>query len=797
MSTQSGEPLPSVSELVELGPAVVDRIALAARPGLETVAYYVLTRAAERAWQAIEHHLNEPRGGVFWIGGPSGSGKTHFLNYLLALDRSAGSPAGARRLSVGLEAGKDLEARLLEAIARGLALTARDTALWRRMRGADALPLALDHARRQGTQTITVAVDFGAAQSDTGVEYFAALARASESVKQPGLIVIAAGRGEAAGSAAKFEVAPADADELAAAAIGRARRLKPEAKRAIAEFYRAVDTGAFEAGAIFPFHPFSVEVLRALANPPGTIAELARLVRAALAPGGEIRELQYRCLLAPADLLACTAVRARADARLGESGRAALESARQGAAELEDRSLALRIVDTLALAYIADGSQRLSVAQLQALMPAHRSGMLAPAKTATRIGATLTLLAQRTNGIIRFELGSLRFDPRSAGAPEVTAFNAVLPLIRRFDPSITPAQELPELKAKLKRLGDAMANALEAARRTTEILGPVLAGPDGALSQRQSVLPNYMALALAGPAELLETAADSGRRDEALQTVTAYEALAAAAAAAPRVWAMRDYLQATGLRWNYGEDSRKDKKIAALESECQLLASQLTPAVLLDENRNLEALQARFQQLRWSYVQEYRAAHDEWREEMRQLAAIAKDARDYLAASRRLSAIAALGTLEVNGLEAALKELEGRVVPCDFSGPLAPEVSPRCPGCAFVLGTPSPRAELTRLFERIKEALGRQLDALSQTVIARLIRANDRAGRTKGLLEIIQAAQTDKLVRLLDDDLAAYVARLIEEQPAEAEQAPKSVAARRVFRRRAAHPKTGPSKLRP
>ena len=778
---------------------MVDRMALAARPGLETVAFYVLTRAAERAWQAIEHQLTEPRGGVFWIGGPSGSGKTHFLNYLLALDHSAGSPAGARRLSIGLDGRKDLEARLLEAIARGLALTPRDTTLWRRMRGAEALALALDHARRLGTRSITVAIDFGAAQSDTGGEYFAALAQASESVKQPGLIVIAAGRGAAPGPAARFEVAPADPDELAAVAIGRARRMKPGAERAVGGSYRAVDIGAFEAGAIFPFHPFSVEVLRALANPPGTIAELARLVRDALAPSGEIRELQYRCLLAPADLLAGAAIRARAQARLGESGRAALESARAVAAEFEDRSLALRMVDTLALAHIADGSPRLSVVQLQALLPAHRSGMLAPARTAARIGETLTLLEQRTGGVIRFESGSLRFEPRSADAPQVAAFNAALPLIHRFDPSITQAHELPELKAKLKRLGDAMASALEAARRTGEILGPVLSGPEGVLSQRQSVLPNYMALALAGPAALLETAADSGRRDEALQTVAVYEALAGAAAAAPRVWAMRDYLQATGLRWSYEEDSGKNKKIAALESECQLLASQLTPAVLLDEKRNLDALQARFQQLRWSYVQEYRAAHDEWREEMRQLAAIAKDACDYLAASRRLGAIAALGTLEVDGLEASLKELEGRVIPCDFSGPLAPEVSPRCPGCAFVLGTPSPRAELTLLFQRIKEALGRQLNALSHSVVARLIRAHDHAGRIKGLLAIIQAAQTDKLVRLLDDDLAAYLARLIEEQPSEADgeaEAAKVVPAQRVFRRRAPHPKSGRSKLR-
>src|SRR5208282_4335838 len=110
----SGEKLPSVSELIGLGPAIVDRMAIEARPRGETIACYVLTRAAEHAWQAIDRQLNEPAGGVFWIGGAAGAGKTHFLNYLLALGRTAGSPPAARpqHLTIGLEAGKDLEARL-------------------------------------------------------------------------------------------------------------------------------------------------------------------------------------------------------------------------------------------------------------------------------------------------------------------------------------------------------------------------------------------------------------------------------------------------------------------------------------------------------------------------------------------------------------------------------------------------------------------------------------------------------------------------------------------------------------
>jgi len=215
-----------------------------------------------------------------------------------------------------------------------------------------------------------------------------------------------------------------------------------------------------------------------------------------------------------------------------------------------------------------------------------------------------------------------------------------------------------------------MANALEAARQTGYTLAPVFAGaPNAISSERQTALPNYIALAAAGPTGLLEAAADPARCNDALKTIAAYEALAGAAAAAPRIRMMHDYLQATGLRWTCQEDSAKSKKIAALESECQLLARQLIPALLLDESRNSQALQACFQQFRWSYAQEYRAAHEHWRQEMEKLGSIAKDARADLNALHRLNSIAALGAPVGEDLEPLLKEIESKIGPCDFAGP--------------------------------------------------------------------------------------------------------------------------------
>jgi len=48
-------------------------------------------------------------------------------------------------------------------------------------------------------------------------------------------------------------------------------------------------------------------------------------------------------------------------------------------------------------------------------------------------------------------------------------------------------------------------------------------------------------------------------------------------------------------------------------------------------------------------------------------------------------------------------------------------------------------------------------------VIARLIREHDRDNRLEGFLKITQAAQTDALVRVLDEKLARYLAQVLDD----------------------------------
>ncbi len=66
--------------------------------------------------------------------------------------------------------------------------------------------------------------------------------------------------------------------------------------------------------------------------------------------------------------------------------------------------------------------------------------------------------------------------------------------------------------------------------------------------------------------------------------------------------------------------------------------------------------------------------------------------------------------------------------------------------------------------DAIRRALEIKLAALSQSMIARLIRNHDKEHRLEGFLKITQAAQTDALVRVLDENLARYLAQVLEER---------------------------------
>jgi len=770
----------------ELEPLAPDRLELQTSPRVSTVASYVFTRAAERSWEVLNQHLEESQGGAFWIGGPAGCGKTHFLDYVIALQRQAGAldAQNARRLVCGLElagriTGAEIEMFLLSVLAEQIGGDQRSGDLFRQLRGAAALNVALETARRTGINAVTVAIDFGTSQCEASADFFAMLAQVAAAFRQVKFTVIAASRATAPDATRPLLVAPHDPNEETTIAVRRARRLLEDTELDADHAYAGIDTAGLAPDAIFPFHPTALKALRTIANRPisdgartdrAAIVGLSRLAREVLASSLGGGELPAR-LIYPPDLTMNAEISKLLKILLPESGRVAWKIARDRIAGLDsyEKDLAREIVDSLIVENVCGATGSLPIEELKSLLPMVAYSATANAPAAPAVRDLLRRLEVSTGGVIRLETDAARFDPAAAGAPELAAFNAALMLARGFDPRLTIARDRESLDARLNRLDSSMALAVEGAVRTREVLASALREANLEMPGANSAaIADYIALAESGAAAMLEAAADPAYLASAIQVAGAYEILAAAAESIPRMRAMREYLAATGLRAapdeaGTRENAWQQSAITSLETECELLRVELGPRVLTGPPRSLDALDARFQKFKWTYVQCYLSAHARWLEKMERLALVTGDARRYFDALARLNAIAALGRPEGAHLGARVADASARVVRCELGEAIAPGTMPRCSSCGFQLGASSPRAEIEDAMEGIRRALEIKLAALSQNMIARLIRNHDREHRLEGFLKITQAAQTDALVRVLDEKLARYLAQVLEE----------------------------------
>ncbi|MHB8384235.1 MAG: hypothetical protein ACYDC3_18065 [Candidatus Binataceae bacterium] len=782
MANQRGMRHAEGREPITLAPAALERAELELTPREHTVASFVMTRAAERSWEILNRAIAGPLGAMLWIVGPAGCGKTHFLNYALALEDRAATPGAepGRHLVCGFELagrilGSEIEAYLLETLAEQIGAERESVALWRGLGGAEAVSLAMEHARRTGVRALTIAIDFSASDAAAGAEYFRALANLARTCRIVRLTIIGASRAPAPDGAIALAVMPEGRDELMCVAIARARIVRQDVAEFIHELYAGVDLRGFDPPAIFPFHPLTVRALSLLAKPAGSVGAAARLAREAIA--SEIDNGAPSRLVYCADLMESAAIARRVEARMGETGRAALKTAQGALAAFHgnEKLLAREIVHAIAVEYTLDGSRPLTVAELEARVPLLAAGGAASALAAAGIFRRLEV---RTAGVIRADqTGAIVLDPAAALAPEAARFNAALPLAVRFDPSLELARDAASVTAAIGSLAEALAGAIEAANRTRDTLAAALAEAGLAVPAEQAkALDDYAALAEGGAERLIDLGADWARREAALKIVAAYEALEAAAEVVPRIRTMREFVEATGLRIPAEEEPAHDSRITALETECHLLLAELAPRMLGGAPRGLDALEARFQKFKWTYVQLYRALHAAWKTTMDRNARIAEDARRRLDALVKLDAIGVLGPALGPGMAPQLEALERRVIRCDRDVPRHLEVVPRCAGCGYLLGTLSPRAELEDLAERLDRALHQKLAALSQSAIARLIREHDRSHRLDGLLKIIQAAQTDALAHVLDDKLTRYLARLLDENLGVSGAEPKAIA---------------------
>ncbi|HZC46177.1 MAG TPA: hypothetical protein VE243_06860, partial [Candidatus Acidoferrum sp.] len=477
--------------------------------------------------------------------------------------------------------------------------------------------VGLETARRTGITAVTVAIDFGTSRCEAIADFFAVLSEVAASFRQVKFTVIAAGRAAAPESTRALAVAPRDANEETTVAVRRARRLVEDAELDADNAYAGIDTAGLAPDAIFPFHPAALRALRTIASGPvpdgekrrAAIAPLSRLAREVLASSsGAGGQLPAR-LIYPPDLTTNAAISRLVHSLLDQSGRAAWKIARDRVADLDgyERDLARELIDSLIMEKMSGGTAAVAIEELKSRVPMVACSA-AHARATPIVRELLHQLEVSTGGVIRLETDAARFDPEAAGAPELAAFNAALALARRFDPRLAPARDRETLEACLNRLDAAMAHAVEGAVRTRQVLESALKEANLQMpAANTSAIAEYIELAEAGGRAMLEAAADRSKLESALKIVDAYEVLAAAAAAIPRMQTMREFLTGTGLRALSDQSSslESESPVTALETECELLQVELGPRILKGPPRSLDALEARFQKFKWTYVQCY------------------------------------------------------------------------------------------------------------------------------------------------------------------------------------------------
>jgi hypothetical protein len=745
----------------KLEPPVADRMVLEAAPRERTVQCYAVTRAAQRALSLLSESPDSEQGGFFWLADPPGAGKTHFMSYFLAL-RQRLAPAtreNGRELVLAFDYPEaanpmQLEHDILTAVARQLGGgERRGTPLWRRIGPRAVFEVAMGEARRAGVLAFTVAIDFGLNEAPP---FAADLVRIARDSKRPSLMVIAAGRGVPPADAAVAEIGPADLAEQMVVAIGRARRLEPRCTE-LAQLYRQIKLAPFAPDEIFPFHPETLRAVAALIEPAPSVAGLARMAREMLSAHRGVHPLLYPC-----DLFEVPELRRMVENRLGTDGRAALRNANAAVQSMPraSRLLAEQIVQILVLAHLCGRAPALEIDQLWAWLPP--PGAYTNDVQPTRL-ALLHDLAARSGGAITASPVGAGFVPAHESSADAEQFNKALPLLKLLDPAAGSVHDGAELNAAIARLDQSLANLIEEAQAVAATLKRFAASCETQLEPGVTrAIDALVELARNGARGLVEQGAADDKHHAAAQAVAvAYQDLVAAAASVPALLAMREYLEQTRLVAD-NADRREAPEILALAAERSLFEAEL--GARAPYSRTRDSLRARFEKFKWTYIEHYRAAHERWRREMEKASALLIDIDRCRQSLMRLDSITALGPALGGSFGPQCQEAQSAVRVCTLQGEFNAQARAVCPQCGYVLGTPPPAPRLAELLEKIRGAMREKLNLLSRGAIARLIKKYDRAHRLDGFLKITQAAQTEALAAVLDDQLTAYLARLLQER---------------------------------
>lgn len=187
---------------------------------------------------------------------------------------------------------------------------------------------------------------------------------------------------------------------------------------------------------------------------------------------------------------------------------------------------------------------------------------------------------------------------------------------------------------------------------------------------------------------------------------------------------------------------------------------RLSFVTLLSEPHSLAGMRAAFESFRSEYGAAYARHHEAHRRAITKLRVALDDARPVSLALARLNTLTGLGRPLGRRALKEYERLADGAAPCartDLDAAL--REGSRCPGCRMAMDAEPPHEQAEEMLRRLHRALERQQARLASEAIRRILARGGE--RIEQLLQIAQAADQAGLIRVLDDDLLAFLQDLL------------------------------------
>jgi hypothetical protein len=210
------------------------------------------------------------------------------------------------------------------------------------------------------------------------------------------------------------------------------------------------------------------------------------------------------------------------------------------------------------------------------------------------------------------------------------------------------------------------------------------------------------------------------------------------------------------------------KMDSAIELDRTGLLAQIRLDILLASPHLILARLDAFKQWKGRYAQAYRKAHRAHHEALESIAKQVESLAPQAHGLIRLNTLAELGppTTGSTGIETALADLQKAVWICPDAAEAAVDADKAvCQKCAWTPESALPDKQLDSLQRRVAEGIADRMRRFKDAAITTILQqAAHGKPEIKHLLDVITAANADKLVDVLTEELVDFIRKLLQEQ---------------------------------